>query len=81
MVVKHNGPAFTVEVQKPENILSLSGVLRRAGCRGTWAKDGGGALMNKGVHGVDMIQWLAGGVVSVFGKERARSIEVVAVVK
>ena len=49
-----------------------------AGWRGTWAMDGGGALMNQGVHGVDMIQWLAGGVVSVFGKAAAlaRCIEV-----
>ncbi len=33
--------------------------------RGTWALDGGGALMNQGVHGVDMITWLMGGVKSV----------------
>lgn len=33
--------------------------------RGTWALDGGGALMNQGVHGVDMISWLMGGVDSV----------------
>lgn len=33
--------------------------------RGTWALDGGGALMNQGVHGVDMIAWLMGGVKSV----------------
>jgi UDP-N-acetyl-2-amino-2-deoxyglucuronate dehydrogenase len=49
-----------------------------AGWRGTWAMDGGGALMNQGVHGVDLIQWLAGGAVSVFGKAEAlaRRIEV-----
>lgn len=34
--------------------------------RGTWAMDGGGALMNQGVHTVDLLQWLAGGVHSVF---------------
>ncbi len=28
--------------------------------RGTWALDGGGALMNQGIHGVDLLQWLAG---------------------
>lgn len=28
--------------------------------RGTWTLDGGGALMNQGVHGVDLLQWLAG---------------------
>lgn len=49
-----------------------------AGWRGTWATDGGGALMNQGVHGVDMIQWLAGGITSVFAKAAAlaRDIEV-----
>jgi predicted dehydrogenase len=33
--------------------------------RGTYALDGGGCLMNQGVHYVDMIQWLMGGVRSV----------------
>lgn len=28
--------------------------------RGTWALDGGGALMNQGIHTVDLLQWLAG---------------------
>ncbi len=32
--------------------------------RGTWALDGGGALMNQGVHTVDLLQWLAGDVQS-----------------
>ena len=30
--------------------------------RGTWALDGGGCLMNQGIHTVDMIQWAMGGV-------------------
>lgn len=30
--------------------------------RGTWAMDGGGCLMNQGVHTVDLMQWLAGPV-------------------
>ncbi|WAH35583.1 Gfo/Idh/MocA family protein [Alicyclobacillus dauci] len=49
-----------------------------AGWRGTWKFDGGGALMNQGVHGVDLIQWLAGGVKRVFGRAAAlvRNIEV-----
>ncbi|WP_235427025.1 Gfo/Idh/MocA family protein [Cohnella kolymensis] len=49
-----------------------------AGWRGTWALDGGGALMNQGVHGVDMIQWLCGGITRVYGRTAAlaRSIEV-----
>ncbi|HWL54152.1 MAG TPA: Gfo/Idh/MocA family oxidoreductase [Chthoniobacteraceae bacterium] len=28
--------------------------------RGTWAGDGGGALMNQGIHAVDLLQWLLG---------------------
>ncbi|MFC5653311.1 Gfo/Idh/MocA family protein [Paenibacillus solisilvae] len=39
---------------------------RSAGWRGTWELDGGGALMNQGVHGIDLIQWLTGDVSSVF---------------
>ncbi len=31
-----------------------------AGWRGTWDQDGGGALMNQGVHGVDLILWILG---------------------
>jgi len=34
--------------------------------RGTWALDGGGALMNQGVHCVDLLQWVMGPVESVF---------------
>lgn len=33
--------------------------------RGTYALDGGGCLMNQGIHYVDMIQWIMGGVRSV----------------
>src|SRR5439155_24434699 len=32
--------------------------------RGTWALDGGGALMNQGIHTVDLLLWLLGNVVS-----------------
>lgn len=35
------------------------------GWRGTWDLDGGGALMNQAIHNVDLLQWLAGDVVSV----------------
>ena len=35
------------------------------GWRGTWKLDGGGALMNQGIHGIDLVQWLMGGVDSV----------------
>lgn len=31
-----------------------------SGWKGTWKMDGGGALMNQGVHAVDLLQWLAG---------------------
>ncbi|HHT26687.1 MAG TPA: Gfo/Idh/MocA family oxidoreductase [Firmicutes bacterium] len=36
-----------------------------AGWRGTWRFDGGGALMNQGIHQVDLLQWMMGPVVSV----------------
>ena len=35
------------------------------GWRGTWALDGGGALMNQAIHTVDLLQWLMGGLRSV----------------
>ena len=35
--------------------------------KGTWKLDGGGSLMNQGIHTVDLIQWLAGPVASVCG--------------
>lgn len=37
------------------------------GWRGTWALDGGGALMNQAIHTVDQLQWLMGGVQDVKG--------------
>jgi predicted dehydrogenase len=36
--------------------------------RGTHRLDGGGALMNQGVHSVDLLLWLAGPVESVFAR-------------
>jgi len=33
--------------------------------RGTWALDGGGALMNQAIHSVDMLQWYMGPIESV----------------
>lgn len=33
--------------------------------RGTWAFDGGGALMNQAIHSVDLLAWLMGQVVEV----------------
>jgi predicted dehydrogenase len=36
--------------------------------KGTWALDGGGALMNQGIHSIDLLQWLVDSpVVSVSG--------------
>jgi UDP-N-acetyl-2-amino-2-deoxyglucuronate dehydrogenase len=40
--------------------------------RGTRALDGGGALMNQGVHTVDLLLWLFGPVRRVFGKTATR---------
>lgn len=49
-----------------------------AGWRGTWAMDGGGCLMNQGIHYIDMVQWIMGGVKSVRGmiKTAMHNIEV-----
>lgn len=35
------------------------------GWRGTWALDGGGALMNQSIHTIDLLQWIMGGVASI----------------
>lgn len=50
----------------------------RAGWRGTWAQDGGGAMMNQGIHTIDLLQWLAGPVDSLYGyaENVLRAIEV-----
>lgn len=49
-----------------------------AGWRGTWALDGGGCLMNQGIHGVDTMCWLAGEVKSIYAcaDTMLRNIEV-----
>jgi predicted dehydrogenase len=46
--------------------------------RGTWELDGGGCLMNQGVHYVDMLQWIMGGIRAVQAQTRtlAHQIEV-----
>ncbi|NLY96384.1 MAG: Gfo/Idh/MocA family oxidoreductase [Clostridiaceae bacterium] len=48
------------------------------GWRGTWKLDGGGALMNQGIHGIDTLQFLMGPIKSVYAlaKTLARIIEV-----
>src|SRR5215472_8205174 len=36
--------------------------------RGTWSLDGGGSLMNQGVHYTDLLQWMMGPVERVFAR-------------
>jgi len=38
-----------------------------ASWRGTWAGEGGGVLLNQGIHSIDILQWLAGMPRSVCG--------------
>jgi predicted dehydrogenase len=49
-----------------------------AGWRGTWQWDGGGALMNQGVHCVDLLQWVMGPVKTIYAHadHLVRKIEV-----
>lgn len=49
-----------------------------AGWRGTWSLDGGGALMNQGVHLIDLFRWIMGPVDTIFAfaDHLARNIEV-----
>ncbi len=49
-----------------------------AGWRGTWELDGGGALMNQGIHGIDLMQWMIGDIESVmaYADHLIRKIEV-----
>ncbi|MBE6552289.1 MAG: Gfo/Idh/MocA family oxidoreductase [Ruminococcaceae bacterium] len=50
----------------------------QGGWRGTIKLDGGGALMNQGIHGVDILEFIMGPVKSVYAltKTLARNIEV-----
>ena len=41
---------------------------RESRWRGTWALDGGGALMNQAIHTVDLVLWLCGAITRVYGK-------------
>jgi len=45
--------------------------------RGTWALDGGGALMNQGIHTLDLLTWLLGkaGRIFAFARTQVHSIE------
>ncbi len=51
---------------------------KSAGWRATWEFDGGGCLMNQGVHGVDLLCWFMGGVkkVSAMTRTQLHNIEV-----
>ena len=51
---------------------------KSADWRATWELDGGGALMNQGVHGIDLLTWFVGDVESVFARcaTMVRDIEV-----
>jgi len=50
----------------------------QGGWRGTVKLDGGGALMNQGIHGIDLLQYIMGPVKTVYAKAKtlARNIEV-----
>jgi predicted dehydrogenase len=39
----------------------------KGGWRGTWALDGGGALMNQAIHNVDLLLWMMGPVTHING--------------
>lgn len=45
---------------------------RDGGWRGTWALDGGGAIMNQSVHAVDLLQWIVGPVKTVTAHASSR---------
>jgi predicted dehydrogenase len=51
---------------------------KSAGWRATWEFDGGGCLMNQGIHGIDLISWLMGGVkkVNAITRTQLHDIEV-----
>jgi len=44
--------------------------------RGTWALDGGGALMNQGVHTVDLLLWLMGDIKNIKANTRTMLHEI-----
>jgi len=43
--------------------------------RGTWKLDGGGALMNQGVHTADLLRWLCGPAETVYAQARTGAHE------
>ena len=51
------------------------GYYDQAPWRGTWAMDGGGALMNQGIHGIDVFRYLLGPVKTINGLARTLTRE------
>ena len=43
----------------------------RLAWRGTWRDEGGGVLLNQGIHSIDLLQWLGGMPQSLYGRMRA----------
>jgi predicted dehydrogenase len=43
----------------------------RLAWRGTWCDEGGGVLLNQGIHSIDLFQWLSGMPQSLYGRMRA----------
>jgi predicted dehydrogenase len=43
----------------------------RLGWRGTWGEEGGGVLINQGIHSIDLFQWLGGLPKSLYGSVSA----------
>lgn len=46
------------------------------GWRGTWALDGGGALMNQSIHTIDLLQWMLGPVARISGETATLTHEI-----
>lgn len=51
------GPLFMLNSQ--QKYYRSPAYYKMAGWRGTWKMDGGGALMNQAIHGIDLMLWLA----------------------
>lgn len=64
------GDAYLKYYRSPEYYKS-------ADWRATWELDGGGALMNQGVHGIDVLAWVMGDVESVYAKGEAKVRDIV----
>ncbi len=56
----YSGSAYTKRYRTQEYYDS-------GGWRGTWKVDGGGCLMNQGIHNVDLLAWIMGDVEEVIG--------------